>query len=138
MRPCRPHAFKAVYTISLHGEKLRTDLRVINTGDKAFEFTAALHSYFEVLDIGVAKISGLSGLKYLDKVLHALRLPLAAADRDSSRPAFDECYGGLQVVDANNPAEKQEHREVVSLDGPMDSLYLDAPEHVQLDVGTGL
>jgi len=60
------------------------------------------------LDICVAKISGLSGLKYLDK-----------------------------VVDANNPAEKQEDREAVTFDGPMDSVYLDAPEHVQLDVGTG-
>lgn len=64
----RPHAFKAVFTVSLHGEKLRTDLRVINTGDAAFEFTAALHSYFEVLDIAKAKVSGLAGLTYLDKV----------------------------------------------------------------------
>lgn len=37
-----------VYTVTLHGEQLRTDFRVINTGDKPFEFTAALHSYFEV------------------------------------------------------------------------------------------
>ena len=69
MHACgRPHAFKAVFTVSLHGEKLRTDLRVINTGDAAFEFTAALHSYFEVLDIAKAKVNGLAGLKYLDKV----------------------------------------------------------------------
>ena len=54
--------------MSLHGEKLRTDLRVINTGDAPFEFTAALHSYFEVLDISEARVSGLAGLTYLDKV----------------------------------------------------------------------
>ena len=50
---CRPHAFKAVYTVTLHGEQLRTDFRVLNTGDQPFDFTAALHSYFEVLDIEV-------------------------------------------------------------------------------------
>ena len=75
MRPkactCRPHAFKAVYTVTLHGEKLRTDLRVLNTGDAPLSFTGALHSYFEVLDVGVARITGLSGLTYLDKVIRS-------------------------------------------------------------------
>ncbi len=54
--------------MTLHGEKLRTDLRVLNTGDAPFSFTGALHSYFEVLDVGVARVKGLSGLTYLDKV----------------------------------------------------------------------
>ena len=65
---CRPYAFKAVYSVSLHGEKLRTDFRVFNTGDKPFEFTAALHTYFEVADVSKAKVNGLQNLKYLDKV----------------------------------------------------------------------
>lgn len=43
----------------------------------------------------------------------------------------------MQVADANNPAKKTEDREAISFDGPMDSVYLDAGEHVQLDVGTG-
>ena len=42
-----------------------------------------------------------------------------------------------QVVDANKPAEKQEERDLVSFEGPTDSVYLGAPEHVELDVGTG-
>ena len=54
--------------MTLHGEKLRTDLRVLNTGDAPFSFTGALHSYFEVLDVGIARVKGLSGLTYLDKV----------------------------------------------------------------------
>jgi hypothetical protein len=37
-----------VYTVTLHGEQLRTDFRVINNDDKPFSFTAALHTYFEV------------------------------------------------------------------------------------------
>ena len=51
--PCRPHAFKAVYTVTLHGEQLRTDFNIQNTGDQPFDFTAALHTYIEVLDIEV-------------------------------------------------------------------------------------
>ena len=42
-----------------------------------------------------------------------------------------------KVVDANNPAEKTEDRDVLSFEGPTDSVYLGAPEHVELDVGTG-
>jgi D-hexose-6-phosphate mutarotase len=63
-----PYKFKAVYSVHLHGEDLHTDLRIINEDDKPFSFTAALHSYFEVLDIGKAKVHGLKGLTYLDKV----------------------------------------------------------------------
>jgi len=48
-------------SVALHGEQLRAHLRVINTDDKPFEFTAALHSYFEVLDISKAKVRGLKG-----------------------------------------------------------------------------
>jgi glucose-6-phosphate 1-epimerase len=60
----RPHAFKAVYTVTLHDEQLRTDFRVINTGDKAFEFTAALHTYIEVLDIEVRLARSLSASSF--------------------------------------------------------------------------
>jgi len=42
-----------------------------------------------------------------------------------------------QVEDANNPAEKKEDRDAVNFEGPTDSVYLKAPEHVELDVGTG-
>ena len=51
-----------MFSVSLHGEALRTELRVTNTGDKPFDFTAALHSYFEVLDVEKAAVKGLKGL----------------------------------------------------------------------------
>lgn len=57
-----------MYSVALHGELLRTDLRVLNTGDAPFSFTAALHSYIEVLDVEKAAVRGLKGLEYLDKV----------------------------------------------------------------------
>lgn len=45
-----------VYTVTLHGEQLKTDFRVINTGDKPFDFTTALHTYIEVQHVKDAKV----------------------------------------------------------------------------------
>ncbi|CAG9462722.1 unnamed protein product [Pedinophyceae sp. YPF-701] len=103
-----PHPFKACYTVTLHGEILRTDFRVINTGDGPFEFTAALHSYLEVLGIDRAAVTGLDGLTYLDK-----------------------------TKDPASPETKTETRARVTFEGPTDSVYLDAGDHQELDVGTG-
>ncbi|KAJ9513908.1 hypothetical protein QJQ45_020994, partial [Haematococcus lacustris] len=103
-----PFKFKAVYTATLQGEALRTQLRVINTDSQAFEFTAALHSYIEVLHIGQAKVRGLKGLTYLDK-----------------------------SKDPKNPETKQEERSEISFTDYTDCVYLNAPSHVELDVGTG-
>lgn len=57
-----PHDFMVAYSISLHGETLKTDMRVLNKGSEAFDFTAALHSYFEVAGVENAKVNGLKGL----------------------------------------------------------------------------
>jgi hypothetical protein len=57
-----PHAFSVAYSVALHGELLRTDMRVVNTGDKPFDFTAALHTYFEVAGVENARVRGLKGL----------------------------------------------------------------------------
>lgn len=103
-----PHDFMVAYSISLHGETLQTDMRVLNKGSEPFSFTAALHSYFEVAGIENARVSGLNGLNYLDK-----------------------------TVDANAPPTKMEDRESISFTGPMDSVYLEGRGHVELDVGTG-
>ncbi|MEW5301481.1 MAG: hypothetical protein WDW36_004340 [Sanguina aurantia] len=103
-----PFKFKVVYSVSLHGESLRTDLRVINTDDKPFDFSAALHSYIEVLSVQQASVLGLKGLTYLDK-----------------------------SKDASNPTSMTESRDAVTFTGPTDSVYLNSPEQVQLDVGTG-
>lgn len=61
--PFRPHHHCVVcyylcqvYSVTLHGEQLRTDFRILNTGDKPFDFTAALHSYFEVLHVDKAQV----------------------------------------------------------------------------------
>lgn len=104
-----PHKFRLVYTVTLHGQELRTDYRVVNEGDAPFDFTAALHSYFEVLGVDSARVRGLQGLQYLDK---------------SDDPA--------------NPVRGEEDREFVTFGEKLvDSVYEAAPDYVELDVGTG-
>jgi glucose-6-phosphate 1-epimerase len=103
-----PHAFRAAYRVTLHGEALRTELAISNTGASPFTFTAALHTYIEVSDIRAAKVSGLKGLTWLDK-----------------------------TADPANPPRALETRDAVPFAGPVDAVYLGAPGHLELDVGTG-
>ena len=43
----------------------------------------------------------------------------------------------LQVADLKSPPKKVQEAELVKFSGPVDSVYLEAPEYVELDVGTG-
>ena len=44
----------------------------------------------------------------------------------------------LQTKDANAPPEATEDRKAVEFAGAVDSVYLDTPGYVELDVGTGV
>lgn len=61
------HDFSAQLNVTV-GAKLELTLRVTNTSSQAFTFEEALHTYFSVGDIKTARIDGLSGVRYLDKV----------------------------------------------------------------------
>jgi glucose-6-phosphate 1-epimerase len=61
------HAFRAEFTLTLT-ESLAIELKVTNLDEGAFDFTAALHTYFAVSDIGSTYISGLKDLEYLDSL----------------------------------------------------------------------
>ncbi len=50
------------------GERLRLELTTRNTGTEAFTLTQALHTYFHVGDIGAARIEGLEGKPYIDRL----------------------------------------------------------------------
>lgn len=63
-----PYSFKLKYTVSIHGKDMKTSLHVCNTDEKAFEFTALLHTYLGVPDIAQVKVKGLQGLNYADKL----------------------------------------------------------------------
>jgi glucose-6-phosphate 1-epimerase len=61
-----PHAFVAEYTVRVGGRQLTMTLDITNSGAEPFTFTAALHTYFSVLDVGQASVAGLTGIKFLD------------------------------------------------------------------------
>jgi len=65
-----PHAFDVKYTVTLTDTSLFTEFTVTNTGDSAFDFTAALHSYWSITGIDNIKISSpdFAGATFLDKM----------------------------------------------------------------------
>lgn len=62
-----PHACKVSYAVTA-GRQLTVELRTQNTGDHPFRITEALHTYFDIGDIGNLRITGLSRSVYLDKL----------------------------------------------------------------------
>jgi glucose-6-phosphate 1-epimerase len=63
-----PHKFKVLYTVSLHSKRLNVRFEVRNCDTDPFEFTALLHTYFNVESIKKVSIDGLGGLDYSDKL----------------------------------------------------------------------
>jgi glucose-6-phosphate 1-epimerase len=58
-----PHDFCAEMSFVI-GQKLEVSLKVTNTSSKPFEYTSALHSYFNLSLIDNLSIEGLQGTKY--------------------------------------------------------------------------
>lgn len=50
------------------GEALDVSLHTVNRSDRTVSLTQALHTYFRVGDVREARIDGLQGLRYLDKL----------------------------------------------------------------------
>ena len=63
-----PHKFTLNYTISLQTEGLQVKFEVFNCDDFDFDFTALLHTYFNISSIDSVKIEGLNNLEYSDKL----------------------------------------------------------------------
>ena len=57
-------AFKAVLAVTVVARQLAIKLCVQNVGERAFSFTAALHTYLRVHDVDDAEIHGLRGTLY--------------------------------------------------------------------------
>ena len=66
-----PHAFVLELTITLQDGALELQLNVQNTGETAFEFTAALHTYLRLDHIDDMRIHGLKGTHYRNSVTGA-------------------------------------------------------------------
>ena len=68
------HAFEALLEVTLKRDSLKLDFRVrnANAGGEAFDFTAALHSYFEVVDAAPTS-AGCSGFRFASSCANAVR-----------------------------------------------------------------
>lgn len=64
-----PHAFTLELTVSVDAQRLDMELAVINRGETAFDFQAALHTYFATGDVRRLQLEGLIGQNYQDTVL---------------------------------------------------------------------
>lgn len=62
-----PHAFRLTYTVTV-GRELVLDLRVDNCSSAPFSCEEALHTYLAIADARQARITGLAGATYIDKV----------------------------------------------------------------------
>lgn len=63
-----PYAFHAGLEISLAANSLRVSMDVVNTGQEAFAFAIALHTYLRVSDIHETSLHGLENCAYWDAV----------------------------------------------------------------------
>lgn len=61
-----PHRFQAELAIAPDGDRLRLALSVRNTDAEPFAFTAALHTYLAVAELGAVVLDGLEDRPWLD------------------------------------------------------------------------
>ncbi|MGI1679877.1 MAG: D-hexose-6-phosphate mutarotase [Cellvibrionaceae bacterium] len=59
-----PHNFSARYLVSLGENSLTLRLKIQNTGEAPFDFTAALHSYFKISALNNISLTGLKQKEY--------------------------------------------------------------------------
>ena len=85
-------AFCTVLVARLGPRWLELQLQVANTGRSSWDFTAAIHTYFQVADLCEASLAGLQGLEYEDMVLDGAvrREPAAVLGFDGSE--IDRVY----------------------------------------------
>ena len=64
--PAWPHPFAARLRVALDAARLTVALDIENTGEHAFAFSAALHTYLRVDDIAGVTVEGLQGCDFED------------------------------------------------------------------------
>lgn len=62
-----PWAFTLRLRVAVQGLSLELQLSVHNTGEQAFPFSAALHSYFSIDQLSEARVKGLQRVRYSDE-----------------------------------------------------------------------
>ncbi len=127
-----PHTFALELTVRLAGTQLDLELAVDNTGESAFEFQAALHSYWRVQSLRQTILAGLQDCTYLDAarggvegVQHSANLELLG------HSVLDRIVygvpGGLRLTELGEPPAR---RLTLQFDGFEDAVVWNpGPEH---------
>ena len=95
-----PHRAELELAVTV-GERLSLALVTRNIGDQPLSITQALHTYFHVGDIGAARVEGLDGCEYVDKVDGGTRRRQAGPvgiDGEIDR-VYLGCPGDATIVD---------------------------------------
>jgi glucose-6-phosphate 1-epimerase len=88
--------FEATLTTKLTGESLETEMRVTNKGRTAFDFQAALHSYFDVSDISKVSVGGsFAGKKFLNKMRKPAAEEVETRSELTVGEEYDRVYHGV-------------------------------------------
>ncbi len=97
-----PEAFRLELAMRI-GAELRLTLRMVNTGDRPWTATGALHTYLAVGDIRQVYVTGLEGADYLDE---AARPPTVRRQEGEVRFAgeVDRDYRSAGLVRVHDPA----------------------------------
>jgi glucose-6-phosphate 1-epimerase len=98
-----PHRFACELTVQASGKTLAVEIAVVNTGDSAFAFTMALHSYLAVHDARAVAVDGLAGVRYRDKVLRRDDELQASPQLAVDRP-LDRVYRATPALTVREPA----------------------------------
>lgn len=90
--------FACRFTVSLGANQLDTKLTVENNGDEAFDFQAALHSYFTVSSLENLEITGsFAGKEFLNKLAGGDGGQMQTEERDAITitEEYDRVYKGV-------------------------------------------
>jgi len=77
-----PHKFELEYTFRIGGSRLELSLKVTNTDNAPFEFTAALHTYLRVHNLRHATVGGLKGSWFVDRTNPSTGIVRQAIQKD--------------------------------------------------------
>jgi len=126
-----PHAFACRLSIVPAAATLDIALEVENRGAAPFAFTAALHTYLRVDDIGAVTLEGLHGCDYEDSAaggtLRREDQPVLAFDGEIDR-IYGEVVAPLLLADG-------EHRLAIAQEGFSDTVVWNPGEQLAARMG---
>jgi len=88
--------FKCTFTVTLTDDQLDTKMNVENCGEEAFDFQAALHSYFTVSSLENLEISGsFEGKEFLNKMVGEGEMQTEERAAITISEEYDRVYKGV-------------------------------------------